>query len=166
MGLIWARNDVEITAQAATPEWYAMGGHCIVVLDIKIQGEFPFLAPSFPRNEKGAGEVRIKLEQEWPQKQITWVYKTQFIHSILISCSLIGPLVNTQSVLKIYNALHVLLLPDRACDRHIEWSIFSLGKVVLIFFMLSGILKPFYFNFSQTWALSNWFWLCCCFACL
>ena len=39
----------------------------------------------------------------------------------------------------------VNLLRDRARDRHIDWSIFSLVKL-LIFFMLSSIVKCFFFH--------------------
>ena len=78
----------------------------------------------------------------------------QFIHSHLIFCFLIGLSVNTQSVLKIYNELHVLC-PDcarcfwRACDRHIDRSIFF--TVVHSSCMIVDFKAVFMYDFSQTW---------------
>ena len=87
----------------------------------------------------------------------------KFIHSNLISCFLIGSLVNTQSVLKYLSKVDssslkcwdnpLFLLHDRARDRHIDWSIFRWVKL-LIFFMFSGILKPFYLQFFIN--MSKW----------
>ena len=39
----------------------------------------------------------------------------------------------------------VLLVRDRARERHIDWSTFFHWVKLLIFFMFSDILKPFYF---------------------
>ena len=75
----------------------------------------------------------------------------EFIHSNLISCSLIGSLVNTWSVLKMSTALRVLC-PDWA---RCFWCVIARVNVtstdpffhwvkLLIFFMFSGILRPFY----------------------
>ena len=75
----------------------------------------------------------------------------QFIHSSLVSCSLIGSLVNTQSVKQMYNALRLLRPGCSRCFccvilRIIVTSTDPLFHWVklLIFFMLSGILKQFY----------------------
>ena len=78
-----------------------------------------------------------------------------FIHSNLISCALIGSLVNTRSVLKMSHCTprtaprlrEVLLVRDRAHERHIDWSIFIIWIKLLIFFMFRDILKPFYLQF-------------------
>ena len=80
--------------------------------------------------------------------------ENKFIHSNLISRSLIGSLVNTRSVLKMSTALRVLR-PD--CARCF-WCVIARVIVIstdpffhwvklLIFFMISGILKPFYLYF-------------------
>ena len=79
----------------------------------------------------------------------------QFIHSNLISCSLIGSLVNTRSVLKMSTALCVLH-QDCAQTARGAFGAWSRPRTshrlihffhwvnLLIFFMFSGILKPFY----------------------
>ena len=58
----------------------------------------------------------------------------KFIHSNLISCSLIGSLINTQSVFKMSTPLHVLPPHCVRCfwwmithDHHIGWPILSTG---------------------------------------
>ena len=96
-----------------------------------------------------SGDVQKRFSPHW----------MGFIHSNIISCSLIGSLVNMRSVLKMHNALCVLC---RDCawsfvawsrhvrDCHIDWSIFSLGKV-LIFFMFIAFLcfKPNFYKHEQ-----------------
>ena len=71
-----------------------------------------------------------------------------FIHSNLISCSLIGSLVNTRRVLKMPTALRVLRPDCRRCfwcawTSHRPIHFFH-GVELLIFFMFSGICKPFF----------------------
>ena len=81
----------------------------------------------------------------------SWHSYKIFIHSNLISCSLIGSFVNTRSVLKMSTALRVLR-PD--CARCF-WRVIARVNVtstdpffhwvkLLIFLMFSGILRPFY----------------------
>ena len=80
-----------------------------------------------------------------------------FKTSDLITCSLIGSLVETWSVLKMSTALcvlhpdwgKVLLVYDRTHDQHIIWSIFSLGKVVNIFHFFKTILFVIFHKIEQ-----------------
>ena len=66
-------------------------------------------------------------------------HKLKFIYAYFILCSLIDLWVNTQSVLKMSNALlraaprlHMVLLVH-ACtrDHHIDWSIYFVGEIHL-----------------------------------
>ena len=84
---------------------------------------------------------------------IFWI---EFIHSNLVSCSLIGPLINTWSVLKMTTALRILGPDCRKClwcmiacmivkstDHFFQW------EKLLIFFMISSILSHFIYNFHE-----------------
>ena len=96
--------------------------------------------------------LRVFSKEPIRKQEIEW----ECMNSNLISCSLIGPLVNTRSVLKMSTALRVLR-PD--CSRCFWWVIARVNVTstdtffhwikLLIFFVFSGILLIIFHEYEQ-----------------
>ena len=100
--------------------------------------------------------LQILLRNKWGFLICIHTLPLNFLFSDWLFCKYAECIENVHCTLRTAPSLHkVLLVHDRACECHIDLPIFFHRVKLLIFFMFSGILKPFYLSFFMN--MSKWF---------